>query len=60
MGIEPPMNIVAKYKQCLTSNAPEGLTELFNGCGCGASATENALKASFLKYRRDIRGVDFT
>lgn len=59
MGISPPADIVWKTNQALMQNAPVGLTELFNSCGCGSAANENALKASFLKYRSKKYGKDF-
>lgn len=40
--------------------APEGLNELFNSCGCGTGANENALKAAFLWYYKNKNGSEPT
>jgi len=59
MGISPPTDTVWKTSQALLQTAPAGLTELFSSCGCGSAANENALKASFLRYRSLKQGKEF-
>lgn len=49
-----------RLKSTLMKLAPEGLTELFNSCGCGIGANENAIKAAYLWYHKNQYGSELT
>lgn len=55
-GLNTPSDMPKLLNNTLLRVAPKGLTEVYNSCGCGSNALENAFKAVFYRHHSNVTG----